>query len=648
MTNSSEQQDVYATHLEAEIMKIDDIEQQQRLEFIDLADEDVKLLKQLAIILKPHINKIVDALFARINKEAELKAILNLTDDNIDEFKSTQRSYLKEVFSGKYDSAYFDSRLQTGLEYHRIGLTPRWYLGNYAIYMKLLVPIILRHWWWRPAKAIKSIQSLAKVFSLDTQLTIGAYIDCLSADSNYTGLSGESLQHRIALYIALVREVARGNLTHRVEMDGDRDSDLAHLGDALNHMVESLGGMTSNVTHFSEFMLDAAREVNSAVAAQSVGATQQASAVNQTTTTLEEINATAQQNLGKATSLFEVTKVAKSEGNDGVEAVEKAIVAMHDIHGNMEDISTHIAKLDGSLKQIEEITDTVDDLAQQSRMLALNASIESAKAGEAGRGFSVVAEEVKELAEQSRNAAAQVKSILTEVKNASTKAVHSVTSGNSRADKGAELTEQAGVVLRGLNKVINDSALSSQQIVAAIRQETAGIEQIRTAMQEINSITGQFVTATAKADKAAEQFTSNAAKLQDMVGNFIVETPYFDFELARAVHRDWVTSIEDFLEGKDTLSTEAAVSHHECDLGKWYDKQGMELYGHIEQMKQLGQEHKLLHELIKRVVSKLELGEKVNKKEVMSNVNALSEKILSHLTAIQAVAEKQSSSTQKD
>ncbi|MCP4125829.1 MAG: hypothetical protein GY753_02050 [Gammaproteobacteria bacterium] len=627
-------------------MKIDDIEKQKRLEFIDLADRDVKLLKQLAAIIGPHIPGIVDAVFTSINQQSEMNEILDFSEDGVEEFKSAQRVYLNEVFSGQYDSTYFASRLEIGSECYRIGFTPRWYLGSHAIYMKQIVPIILRHWWWRPDKATKSIQALGKVFALDTQLSMDAYIDCLSEDPSRAYFSGESLQHSIAQYMVLVREVARGNLTHKVEVEGD--TDLTHLGDSLNHMVESLAAMTSNVTQFSEFMLDTAREVNSVVVAQSVGATQQASAVNQTTTTLEQISATAQQNLGKATSLFEVTKLAKSEGNDGLVAVEKAIVAMQDVHGNMEDISTHIAKLDDSLKQIEEITDTVDDLAQQSRMLALNASIESAKAGEAGKGFSVVAEEVKELAEQSRNAAAQVKSILSEVKNASTKAVHSVATGNSRADKGAELTEQAGVVLQGLNKVINEAALSSQQMVATIRQETAGIEQIRTAMREINSITGQFVTATAKADSATAKFTSNAAKLQDMVGNFVVETPYFDFELARAVHRDWVTSIEAFLDGEDNISVETAISHHECELGKWYDTQGMALYGHIDQMEQLGHDHKLLHEFINRVVSKQEQGVKVNKKDVMGYVSNLSAQILSHLAVIQSVAVKQSISTQKD
>ena len=622
-----------------EIMGIDDIELQQRLEFIGLTAEDAMLLKELAMAIEPHVDQIVEGFYENINRYSELKKIIHDAGSNTEQLKISQRAYMMEIFSGNYGADYFNRRLHIGVVHHRIGLTPRWYLGSYATYMKLLVPVILRKLWWRPGKAIKSIQALGKVLSLDTQLAIDTYINGLVNDRESAELSKKALQKRIATYLELVGDVANGDLSGRITVEGD--DELAHLGKDLNHMVESLASMTGSVTQSSNSILDTAREVKAAVAAQSSGASQQASAINQTTTTLEEINATAQQNLEKATSLYEVTKLAKAEGNDGLDAVETAIVAMHDIHGNMEDISTHITELNERLQQIEEITNTVDDLAQQSRMLALNASIESAKAGEAGRGFSVVAEEVKELAEQSRQAAAQVKNILTEVSSASSRAVQSVASGNAGADKGAELTERAGLVLQGLNKVINDSAFSSQQIVAAIRQETAGIEQIRIAMQEINTITGQFVTATQQTDDAAEKFTNSAAQLQDMVGHFKVETPSFDFELARAVHRTWVIRMEGFLDGNESLSEKEAISHHQCELGKWYDNQGITTYGHIPQMHELGKDHEQLHSLIKQVVSKFNNGIKFDKEQIMINVRSLSDKIISHLSDIQKIAETQ-------
>jgi methyl-accepting chemotaxis protein len=628
----------------ADSMGIDDKDQQQRLAFIDLTAADGELLKQLAMVIEPHVDRIVDEFYKNISHYPELTKIINDAGSNIERLKVAQRAYIMEVFSGDYSKEYFERRLHIGIVHHRIGLTPRWYLGSYGTYMQLLVPVILRHLWWRPGKAIKSIQALGKVLSLDTQLAIDTYIDGLVKDRDSASLSEESLQQRIAQYLDLVADVATGDLSRRVKVEGN--DDLAQLGNALNHMVESLAAMASSVTQSSNVMLDTAKKVKAAVADQSSGATQQASAVNEATTTLEEINATAQQNLDKVTGLYDVTKLAKSEGNDGLVAVEKAIIAMHDIHGNMEGISTHITELNERLKQIEEINDTVDDLAQQSRMLALNASIESAKAGESGRGFSVVAEEVKELAEQSRQAAAQVKSILTEVNRASNRAVQAVVAGNAGADNGADLTERAGSVLQGLNKVINDAALSSQQIVAAIRQETAGIDQIRIAMQEINTVTGQFVSATLQTDSAAEQFTNSAAQLQNMAGYFKVETPHFDFELARAVHRTWVLRMEGFLDGNESLSESEAISHHQCELGKWYDNKGKAMYGHIPQMTELGDDHEQLHALIKQVVSKCHNGVRIDKEQIMINVRSLSDKIISHLTAIQKIAEKQINSAQ--
>lgn len=637
MTNETKQQNLGLSLTQA--MGIDNKEQQQRLEFIDLTTEDALLLKQLAMIIEPHINKIVDSFYNNISHYPELKKIMNDAGSSIERLKISQRAYIMEIFSGNYGNEYFERRLHIGVVHHRIGLTPRWYLGSYATYMKLLVPVILRQYWWRPGKAMKAIQALGKVLSLDTQLAIDTYIDGLVRDRKNTNLSTKILKQRISQYHELVNDVTKGNLSGRIQVEGN--DELAHLGDDLNNMVESLASMTSSVTESSNHILDTAKEVKSAVSAQSSGASQQASAINETTTTLEQINATAQQNLEKATSLYGVAKLAKSEGNDGLIAVETAIVAMHDIHGNMEDISIHITELNERLQQIEEITNTVDDLSQQSRMLALNASIEAAKAGEAGRGFSVVAEEVKELAEQSRQAASQVKKILTEVNTASKRAVQSVASGNAGADKGAELTERAGLVLQGLNKVINDAALSSQQIVAAIRQETAGIEQIRIAMQEINTVTRQFVEATQQTDNATEKFTNSAALLQAMVGHFKVETPRFDFELARAVHRTWVIRMEGFLDGHETLSEKEAISHHQCELGKWFDTQGVPLYGHIAQMRELGKDHEKLHSLIKQVVSKSNNGTKIDKEQIMINVRSLSNKIISHLTSIQNIAEKQ-------
>ena len=104
--------------------------------------------------------------------------------------------------------------------------------------------------------------------------------------------------------------------------------------------------------------------------------------------------------------------------------------------------------------------------------------------------------------------------------------------------------------------------------------------------------------------------------------------------------------MEGFLEGNESLSESEAISHHQCELGKWFDTQGQSMYGHIPQMNELGADHQQLHALIKQVVSKFHNGVRIDKTQIMINVRSLSDKIISHLTAIEKIAEKQINSAQ--
>jgi len=177
MTNETTPHDLSSSM--SKTMGIDKSEQQQRLEFIGLTSEDSKLLKQLAMVIEPHVDNIVDSFYNKISHYPELNKIISNSTITLEQLKIAQRAYIMEIFSGNYSHEYFERRLQIGIAHHRIGLTPRWYLGSYAIYMSLIVPVILRHLWWRPGKAIKSIQALGKVLSLDAQLAIDTYINGL-------------------------------------------------------------------------------------------------------------------------------------------------------------------------------------------------------------------------------------------------------------------------------------------------------------------------------------------------------------------------------------------------------------------------------------------------------------------------------------
>lgn len=325
-----------------------------------------------------------------------------------------------------------------------------------------------------------------------------------------------ALTEKVARYRACVEKIAQGDLTQAVETEGN--DDLSQLGGNLNNMTTGLARMASEIKEASNTMNATLAELQGAINSQSSGASEQAAAVNQTTSTLEEIKATSNQTLEKAKMLGEMSERTRREGEQGSSAVQEAISGMEAVRARVEGIAQTILALSEQTQQIGEITGVVTNLAQQSKMLALNASIEAAKAGEAGKGFAVVAAEVKELAEQSQQSTAQVQKILQDIRHATDRAVMATEEGSKGVDSGVLLVQRSGDVMHQLNEVIRETSLASQQIVAAVRQEAVGIEQVAIAMSEINKVTSQFVTGTQQSKQVASDLGVVAERLRDSVG----------------------------------------------------------------------------------------------------------------------------------
>lgn len=232
------------------------------------------------------------------------------------------------------------------------------------------------------------------------------------------------------------------------------------------------------------------------VCGQASAASEQEAAVTETMSTLEEITATTGQTIQKSNALGEVSTRTREEGQRGQEVLRQAVDAMALVRQKVGTIAEMNLALSEQTKQIGEITQVVSKLAQESKMLALNASIEAAKAGEVGKGFAVVATAVRSLAEQSEEATIQVQKILGDIRNATDRAVMATEEGAKQVDLGVRLVEQSGETIAILNDVIREAETASLQIVGAVRQEGAAIEQIAMAMSDIRKATAQFVNAS--------------------------------------------------------------------------------------------------------------------------------------------------------
>lgn len=313
-------------------------------------------------------------------------------------------------------------------------------------------------------------------------------------------------------------KVAAGDLRQRLTIGSD--DIMAQLGNDLNGMTESLANITKQITDTNHNMISTLDEVRQAVNVQTSGASEQASSINQITASLEEIEKSSAQTMEKAKDLGAIAERTREKGQQGLEAVEESILGMKTVRDKVQIIAQTILDLSNQTQQVSKITAAVNNLAQQSKMLALNASIEASKAGEAGKGFAVVAVEVKNLAEQSEQSTSQVQKILEEIKNATEKAVMVTEEGTKGVDQGTKLVEQTGEVVRSLSDVISEATIASRQIEAAVKQEGVGIEQITVGMSEINQVTASFVASSNQTLNAINHLSETTKKLKEHVDTY--------------------------------------------------------------------------------------------------------------------------------
>lgn len=339
--------------------------------------------------------------------------------------------------------------------------------------------------------------------------------DSIRKNEENTKAMLDEILHTAETYSAHSSKLASGDLRLRLEIN--KDDVLSKLGKDLNSLTGSMSDTAGKIAEASNNIVTTLEEVRAAANAQSTGVTEQASSIQEITASLEEIDKSSKQTMQKAQTLGDVAKQTRDKGNLGIQSVEKSIQGMNLLRDKMQAISQSILDLSMQTQQVGEITAVVNTLAQQSKMLALNASIEAAKAGEAGKGFAVVAIEVKNLAEQSEQSTAQVQKILEDIRRGAEKSVMVSEEGARGVDESSKLIENASEVIHNLNNMISEASIASQQIEASIRQEAVSIEQITAGMNEINQVTSSFVTSVKETSTAINYLADIGVKLKELI-----------------------------------------------------------------------------------------------------------------------------------
>ncbi len=318
-----------------------------------------------------------------------------------------------------------------------------------------------------------------------------------------------------------VQQIAQGDLTGQALVIKSAD-ELGQLATGFDNMLVNLRDLTGQILSVTENVNSAATQISASTRQQAASTKEQAATVQEITSTMQELGQSGAQIVEKAKEVAAAAEATAVTSKSGIDAVMKTSTSMQAIREQVEEVAENIVALSEKTQAVGEIISTVTDVAEQSNLLALNATIEAADAGEDGNRFSVVASEMKHLADQAKECTVQVRTILSEIQKGINTAVMLTEEAVKRVEVGkrqADLSEQS---IRQMSATTEQSVQAFQQIIAATNQQQVGFEQVTRGMKDIDQSTQQTATGTSQLEQAVVSLSSLSHQLKTAVASYRV------------------------------------------------------------------------------------------------------------------------------
>jgi methyl-accepting chemotaxis protein len=366
------------------------------------------------------------------------------------------------------------------------------------------------------ARAAESVAASGRAADDAVRWLLAIAVLALLAGTALTLLLARVLADPLRALSRAAERLAGGDLTVELPPSERRD-ETGVLTRTFGHMIQGLREMMREIGDGVAVLASSASEITASTAQVAASSAQTASAVAQTSATAEEVKQTAKVASDKAAEVQDAAQKSVDASQGGLQAMDASIEAMQQIQQHMDGMAQSILRLADQGLAIGEIIGTVNDLADQSHLLSVNAAIEAARAGEEGAGFRVVAQEIRSLAEQSKQATVQVKALLGDIQKATSSAVMATEQAGKSVRSGVELSEGAARSIRSMSATIEESAHAAAQIAASAQQQAVGMDQVAYAMQNINQASAQNVAASRQTEAAAQGLQSLGLRLKTLV-----------------------------------------------------------------------------------------------------------------------------------
>ncbi len=315
--------------------------------------------------------------------------------------------------------------------------------------------------------------------------------------------------------------------------------------------------------------------------------------------------------------------------------MQHTVSSIDEVAELVEHSSGVISELANDSREVSQILLVITNIAEQTNLLALNAAIEAARAGEQGRGFAVVADEVRSLAQRTQESIEQIREIIERLEQGTSSAVDAMARSRDAAEKTAGDAHQTREVLEQIVAAVGVIVDMNTQIATAAEEQSQVAQDMDRNILSISNETRRTADYAEQTVDATDHITGHIHALMEELARFKTNVEGVDLGAAKSAHLSWKVRLRGYLDGKSSLTLQEAVSHRDCAFGKWYYSEGLQRYARIPEMQEIEAPHEELHALVKQAIELKEAGDVEAAEALYDRVSSISARIVDRLNTIE-------------
>lgn len=424
--------------------------------------------------------------------------------------------------------------------------------------------------------------------------------------------------------------MAHGDLTRRVGLTSN--DELGTIGHSFDAMAESFSNVVNKIALTAADLTYSAAQVHSNSEEMAKGADNVAAQAGTVATAGEEMAATSGDIARNCQMAADGARLVSDEAMKGSSIIQESIQVMGHISERVSATAATVDTLGQRSDQIGQIIGTIEDIADQTNLLALNAAIEAARAGEQGRGFAVVADEVRALAERTTKATREIGEMIKSIQTETKHAVSAMQEGVNEVERGTHEAGRSGDAMNTILEQINNLSMQVNQIATAAEEQTATTSEISKNILEITEVSSQTSASAHNSTAEGNKLNMLAESLTNVLAGLTIdESLSLCLRKAKSAHMIFTGKIKSHLDGSQRLDPNNLPTHLTCVFGQWYQSKGQERCGNASIFREISEPHAKVHELGKQAITAYNAGDKHTAaqycQEMVSHSQHLMEKI---------------------